>query len=170
MKHLLTKLTSTYIFSGECSCSQRYLQYFHKNGSHSCYQEYLQGPCTEGHQLILPDEGTKNFEPICVPTNCGKNETRFLDICFPIPNCESNEFVKFLWQTNTTQCELKEPIEIPFRRGGSVVGGQETCPKGYSKVFGNCKKKVANNGPKRPKKNNTSYGHAGNLKLYLLSG
>jgi hypothetical protein len=88
---------------GKCGCIEGYLQHFHKNGTYSCYQEYLQGPCPIGRQFILP-ENSKELEPICVPTECDKNETRFMDICFPVPNCKDEEFVRFIWNTNKAEC------------------------------------------------------------------
>ena len=39
-----------------------------------------------------------------MPTECDKNETRFMDICFPVPNCKDEEFVRFIWNTNETEC------------------------------------------------------------------
>ena len=49
-------------------------------------------------------ENSKELEPICVPTECDKNETRFMDICFPVPNCKDEEFVRFIWNTNKAEC------------------------------------------------------------------
>jgi len=37
---------------GECGCMEGFLPYIEKNESFSCYQEFLQGPCSEGQQYI----------------------------------------------------------------------------------------------------------------------
>ena len=101
-----------------------------------------------------------------MPTNCEKNETRFLNICFPVPTCKSNQFVRFLWQTNTTKCECTEnalnnilcnvepnedctvdPKSNCVRN--DLIGGSVSCPKGHSSDGrGNCKKTLKNTGKK----------------------
>ena len=97
------------LLSGECGCIKGFLQHFNKNESLTCYQEYLQGPCQEGEQYILSGE-KDNFKPICAPTNCENNETRYKDICFPFLNCEQfehpDDIVTFNLKTKTTSCNM----------------------------------------------------------------
>merc|ERR1712008_547452 len=97
------------------------------------------GPCPRGRQFILP-ENSKELEPICPPTECDKNETRFMDICFPVPNCKDEEFVRFIWNTNKTECDTLNS-------------------DGYSKdARGNCQKKLKKRDKTKKKRTTVNYG------------
>ena len=39
-----------------CDCAGNYLHHYDQNGSLTCYQEFLQGPCKEGEQYIRSEE------------------------------------------------------------------------------------------------------------------
>ena len=54
-----------YPVSGQCGCMDGFLLHIEKNGSMSCYQEFLQGPCPKHQEYVLPHDSD---EPACVPT------------------------------------------------------------------------------------------------------
>jgi len=143
------------------------------NGTNTCYQEYLQGPCPKGRQFILP-ENSKELEPICMPTECDKNETRFMDICFPVPICKDEEFVRFIWNTNKTECDTlnSDGLGVFFDlRQPDLIGGIRSCPKGYSKdARGNCQKKLEKRDKTKKKRTTVNYGRGRNIRGVCCPG
>ena len=107
-----------------------FLQFFDENKSLSCYQEYLQGPCKNGEQYILSDE-KDNFKPICAPTNCDNNETRYNGTCFPVANCDkTDKSVVFNIFSKTSSCQN---IDFISTRLNNLIGGVRQCPQGQRK-------------------------------------
>ena len=109
-------------FSGECSCSEDFLPHFNEEGTLFCYQEFLRGPCDENEQYEVPD-WTNEFEPICVPTNCDKNQTKFDKTCVSVPACGNEEFVQFPSETNS------EAICVDLLKSGErteAIGGSKS--------------------------------------------
>ena len=112
--------------SGECGCSKGFLQHFDEHQQLSCYQEYLQGPCSDGQQYVLSNE-ENDFKPICKPTNCdAPNKSRYKDACFTVPVCGNEEIVDFDVETNEANCKLMLGVR-------SLIGGRKSCKKGQRK-------------------------------------
>ena len=68
----------------ECNCKDEYLRLYNSTGNLNCYQEYLQGPCKNGQQLIKLVSNTteyKNTAGTCVPTNCDINQIQYNNTC-----------------------------------------------------------------------------------------
>ena len=127
-----------------------------------CYQEYLQGPCKEGEQYILSGKND-NFKPICAPTNCDKNETRFNGICFPLLNCDQfehpDDIGTFNLETKTTSCSFGKRTG-----GGNLIGGIDQCPKGERKDDRRDCKKTYSSGNRQNRHSPTRYGGGRRLR------
>jgi hypothetical protein len=39
---------------GDCECREGFLPWTEKDGQITCYQEFLQGPCPDDHQVPVP--------------------------------------------------------------------------------------------------------------------
>ena len=148
-------LTLLKLFLGECSCLEGFLPYFDENGTLICHQKFLQGPCNEGEQYIISNE-IDDFEPVCNPTNCQENETRFNETCISVPNCKSDEeFVDFPSETNVeTKCVN---LDL-FSERTDLIGGSKSCKPGFAKnARGKCQKKSGsrkNKGKRSPTSRN----------------
>ena len=69
-----------------------------KESTETCLLELTS--CNENEQYQVPN-WTNEFEPICVPTNCDKNQTKFDETCVSVPTCENEKFVQFPSETNS---------------------------------------------------------------------
>jgi len=150
---------------GECGCMEGFLPYIEKNESFSCYQEFLQGPCSEGQQYIKPDDDIPDFEPTCVPTDCKKDETKYIGSCVPVPICDNQEdYVLFVdnltTNTTTTRCE-----HLHLGQRGDLIGGSKHCRTGYRlDSRGNCKKTIQNGGRRNVRRQTITYGRGRNIR------
>lgn len=94
---------------------------------------------------------------------CARYETHYMDMCFQVPTCESNEFVRFHWNTEKTECDTF--ISLFFVEKSSLIGGPTFCPEGYSKdAIGNCKKNLKKSSRNVKKKALISYGAHRNIR------
>ena len=154
-----------YPVSGQCGCMEGFLLHIETNGSISCHQEFLQGPCGEGQQYILPDD-SQDLEPVCIPTDCEKDETRFFNSCVKVPICDSHDFVKFESETNTSRCENLNQIFITSVRIDLFTGRKTDCEEGYGKgAKGDCVKKINNERNDNVKrKSEVFYGRRRNIR------
>ena len=97
-----------------------------------CYQEYLRGPCQNGEKYEIDEE---SFDAKCVPHNCGENETEINEVCFQVTDCESNKYVEFDFETQTTSCL---DLNVGIRQ---IIRGVLSCPEGQSAdARGKCRK------------------------------
>ena len=114
-----------YPVSGQCVCMEGFLLHTETNGSFSCYEEFLQGPCGDGQQYILTDDSE---EPICVP--CPEGQQYIIRDDSDEPDC------------------VPITVQLKTRLLGidSFSGKRKKCMEGYGKDGrGNCVKKIINN-------------------------
>ena len=106
-----------------------------------------------------------------MPTECDKNETRFMDICFPVPICKDEEFVRFLWNTNKTECDTLNLGFFLDLRAGDLIGGIRNCPEGYSKdAMGNCQEKLKRRNNTKKRQTAVNYGRGRNIRGVCCNG
>ena len=142
-------------FPGECSCLEGFLPHFGVEGTLSCYQEFLQGPCKEGEQYVTSDE----LEFLCVATNCEENKTRFNETCMTVPTCGTGKFVEF--ETNS---EPKCVDLAQFKVRSTIIGGSRTsCQEGFAKNEKGICQKQRESGSSRPLRSQPS-AFKGNMR------
>ena len=82
-------------FLGECDCSMNFIRHYDSQGNLSCHQQYLQGPCQDGQELIQPqlEEGeTEIKNSVCIPTDCGPNQIHIMNNkCVDVIQCSEDE-------------------------------------------------------------------------------
>ena len=151
---LWKKKSGVYFFSGECSCLEGFLPHFGEEGTVSCYQEFLQGPCKDGEQYVTSD----NLEFLCVPTNCEENKTRFNETCFTVPTCGSEKFVEFPSNT-TSEPKCVDLVQMESgSRTGNIIGGIRTCKDGFAKnARGECQETLESGSSRPPRAQPSRY-------------
>jgi hypothetical protein len=118
---------TTLFYLGECVCTIGNLPFFDHRGHMWCYQEFLQGPCQEGQQFILPNDNTNtDSEPICVPTDCPKDQVRYEDTCIPVITCSAKEAVMFNVKKHSSEC-IEEQLAIR-----QIISVPKSCKDGES--------------------------------------
>ena len=72
-----------------------FIRHFDTQGVLSCHQQYLQGPCQDGQELIQPqlEEGeTEIKNSVCIPTDCGPNQIHIMNNkCVDVIQCAEDE-------------------------------------------------------------------------------
>ena len=153
------------MIAGECACQEDYLPYKDKRGFLYCYQEYLQGPCQEGQQFIQPDiapAGVTNVKPVCVPTDCGKDEIRYQGNCFPVVKCNSSEVVTFDLDKLTTNCE---EYGVGLRQ---LINFRNSCNEPGKTLFNGECIDTDESQSQRPNRDVTFNGGGGNFLCFVL--
>ena len=152
------------IISGECGCKPGFLSHVNERGFVSCYQEYLQGPCQEGQQYILPTTDLENpdSEATCVPTDCPANQVRYKNVCIPVSACaQPTEIVVFNAEDLSSKCE--EDFGL---RG--LIDTVDQCKENQIKNLRN--KCVDVRTPDNINRRSViTYGHVRNLRAYIIN-
>ena len=72
-----------------------FIRHYDSKGNLSCHQQYLQGPCQDGQELIQPqlEEGeTEIKNSVCIPTDCGPNQIHIMNNkCVDVIQCAEDE-------------------------------------------------------------------------------
>ena len=139
-------------FSGECSCSEDFLPYFGEKGTLFCYQEFLQGPCDENEQYVIPN-GTDEFQPTCVP----------------VPACGNEEFVQFPSETNS-EAICVDYLHTRDVRSGGVLGERTEAIGGSKSKDKNCKCKKPIGSRTKKGRRSPSSRNGGKIKVCWNQG
>ena len=102
-----------FCFSGECECREGFLPWHETEGSaETCYQEFLQGPCPENHQLLL-----ENDKSVCRISDCPNHQIRWKNgACIDPIDCPDEDYqvgakVRVLGETSYMNVEWGEKVE-----------------------------------------------------------
>ena len=137
------------------------MSYENENGFIQCYQEYLQGPCQEGQQFILPDFEDPDLEPTCIPTDCPNNQVRYLNICIPVKTCEPQEVVVFNAEETSATCADNLSLRL--------ISAEIHCKDGQIKNgIGECVN-VRTPGRSPNRRSTLTYGRVRNLRSFILN-
>ena len=132
-----------------------------EKGFVKCYQEYLQGPCQNGQQFILPDLDNPELEPTCVPTDCPNGQVKYKNNCIPVQTCPlATDIVIFNSEDLTSEC-----TSVASR----IIDAENFCKDGQVKnSFGEC---TDVNTPVRTNRRSTllTYGRVRNLRSFILN-
>ena len=133
-----------------------------------CHQEFLQGPCQEGQQFILPSDevieeaAAEIIRPACVPTDCDKDQVRFQDTCISVVPCEEDSQVVF-FDKDTSSSKCKDKNDLGLRQG--LFNTPVTCKRNEIMTVRNRCVSADSDSDKKPKRQ--TYGINKNLAAFL---